>query len=113
MTFFQPVEIGGTYIPAGTYTMFAQPYPQQWIIKISQERFIGGAENRDITKDIAAVSVPTTSVADVREYFTIGFQKIDDYNVNMVICPAYATTWKKRSSQLMNLWSALYIPAPK
>lgn len=84
VTFFQPVEIGGTYIPAGTYTMFAQPYPQQWIIKISQERFIGGAENRDITKDIAAVSVPTTSVADVREYFTIGFQKVDDYNVNMI-----------------------------
>ena len=84
VTFFQPVQIGGTYLPAGVYTMFAQPYPQQWIIKISEERFIAGAENRDIDKDIVAVSVPTTSVADVREYFTIGFQKVDDHNVNMV-----------------------------
>jgi hypothetical protein len=84
VTFFQGVEIGGTYIPAGVYTMFAQPYPQHWIIKISEERFIAGAENRDITKDIVAVSVPTTSVVNVREFFTIGFQKVDDNNVNMI-----------------------------
>ena len=84
VTFFQPVEIDGTYIPAGAYTMFAQPYPQQWIIKISEERFIGGANNRDINKDIVAVSVPTSSVADVREFFTIGFQKVDDHNANMI-----------------------------
>jgi hypothetical protein len=84
VTFFQGVEIGGTYIPAGVYTMFAQPYPQQWIIKISEERFIGGAENRDISKDVVAVAVPTASVANVREFFTIGFQKVDDYHVNMI-----------------------------
>lgn len=84
VTFFQPVQMGTTTVPAGTYTMFAQVYPDQWIIKISTERFIGGSENRDITKDIVAVAVPTTTVADVRESFVIGFQKIDDNNVNMV-----------------------------
>lgn len=84
VTFFSPVEIGGEYIAAGTYTMFAQLYSSNWIIKISSERFIGGAENRDITKDVVAVSVPTTTVPKEREEFTIGFQKVDDGNCNMV-----------------------------
>lgn len=84
VTFFQSVEIGGQHVPAGTYTMFAQVHPSQWIIKISTERFIGGAENRDITKDIVAISVPTSRVPNVREQFTVGFQKVDADNVNMV-----------------------------
>ena len=84
VTFYQSVEIGRTFVPAGTYTMFAQVYPDQWIIKISKERFIGGAANRDITQDIVAVSVPTMSVPDVRESFVIGFQKVDDSHVDMI-----------------------------
>lgn len=82
--FFQPVEIGGTTLSAGTYTMFAQCYPDHWILKISEERFIAGTENRDITKDVVAVSIPTSQVANTRENFTIGFQKVDDSNVNML-----------------------------
>ncbi len=84
VTFFKAVEIGGSYIPAGTYTLFAQIYPTQWILKVSKQRFIGGAENRDITQDIATVSVATSVTSDVREAFTIGFQKIDDGNVLMI-----------------------------
>ncbi len=84
VTFFQPVEIGGTYIPAGTYTMFAQVYADYWVIKVSTERFIGGSANRDVTQDIVAVPVSTSTVPNVRESFTIGFQKVDDGNVNMV-----------------------------
>jgi len=84
VTFFQAVEIGGTHIEAGTYTMFAQIYPSNWVVKISSERFIAGVQDRDITKDVVAVSVPTTRVPNVREEFTIGFQKIDEGRVNMV-----------------------------
>jgi hypothetical protein len=84
VTFYSPVEIGGAYIPAGTYTMSADVYPNQWVVKISSERFIGGNSNRDITKDLVAVSIPTTAVPKVREAFTIGFQKVDDGQANMV-----------------------------
>jgi len=84
VTFYQPVEIGGEYLEAGTYTLFAQPYSSHWIIKVSSERFIAGTNNRDITKDIVAVSIPTEMVSKVREAFTIGFQKVDDGNTNMV-----------------------------
>lgn len=84
VTFYQGVQIGDVAIPAGTYTLFAQVYPDYWIVKVSTERFIAGTNNRDVTQDIAAVMVPTTSVPKVREAFTIGFQKVDENNVNMV-----------------------------
>lgn len=84
VTFFQPVQIGNTYVGSGTYTMFAQVYPDHWIIKLSTERFIGGSENRDMAQDVVAVPVPTTMVGESREAFTIGFQKVDDDEVNMV-----------------------------
>jgi len=46
VTFYQPVEIGGTHINAGTYTMFAQIFPSNWVLKISSERFIAGVYDR-------------------------------------------------------------------
>ena len=84
VTFFEPVEIGNTYVPRGTYTMFAQVYPDHWVIKVSTERFIAGSDNRDKEQDILAIAVPTVNVNKVHEFFTIGFQKVDEGNVNMV-----------------------------
>lgn len=84
VTFYQSVEIGNTVVPRGTYTIFATPYPNEWIIKISEERFIGGSANRDITKDLVAVAVPVQTVGTSREYFTIGFQKVNEGMVDMI-----------------------------
>ncbi|MEE9374185.1 MAG: DUF2911 domain-containing protein [Saprospiraceae bacterium] len=84
VTFYTPVEIDGTVITAGTYTMFAELHPSYWIIKISKERFIAGVENRDKTKDIVAVRVNVAKTKKEREEFTIGFQKVDEGNVNML-----------------------------
>jgi hypothetical protein len=82
--FANPVEIGGTFIDAGYYTMFAEVHPAHWVIKISTERHIGGTANRDVSKDIVHVSVPVMNMADSRESFTIGFQRVDDDHCNMV-----------------------------
>ena len=82
--FANNVEIGGKFIGAGYYTMFAEPHPDHWVIKISEERFIGGAANRDVSKDVVHVDVPVMNMADSRESFTIGFQKVDDNQCNMV-----------------------------
>lgn len=84
VTFFQPVEIGTTRVPAGVYTMFANVESGFWTFKISKERFIGGSQNRDITKDIVSITVPTTQVASVRESFSIGFQEVDAHTVHML-----------------------------
>lgn len=82
--FFVPVEIGGKTIPTGIYTMFAELHQDHWVLKLSTERFIAGTSNRDASKDIASVKIPTSQLDDVREAFTIGFQKIDEGNVNMI-----------------------------
>ncbi|MEO1628850.1 MAG: DUF2911 domain-containing protein, partial [Bacteroidota bacterium] len=79
-----PVEIGGVTINPGYYTMFAEVYPSQWILKVSSERHIGGTKNRDVSKDLVAVSLPVINTPESRESFTIGFQKIDDDNCHMV-----------------------------
>lgn len=84
VTFFQAVEIGTTRIPAGVYTMFAQLYADQWIVKISEERFIGGSANRDVAKDLVAIAVPTMVTSKARESFVIGFQKVDEGMVHMI-----------------------------
>ncbi len=84
VTFYQPVEIGTTRVPAGTYTMFANLDQNAWTIKLSTERFIGGTNNRDVTKDIVHIKVPAIKVDQVRESFSIGFQEVDEHKVYML-----------------------------
>jgi hypothetical protein len=84
VTFYQPVEIGGVYVSAGSYTLFATPYPNEWTIELSRERFVGGTANLDASKVVTAVTVPVTYRATPLESFTIGYRKIDDSHVEMV-----------------------------
>lgn len=82
--FYDNVEIGGMTVPRGYYTMFAELHPDHWIIKLSKQRFIAGAENRDTEQDILATKVMTSATKEVREQFTIGFQKVNEGLVNML-----------------------------
>ncbi|MEM8528294.1 MAG: DUF2911 domain-containing protein [Bacteroidota bacterium] len=84
ITFYAPVEIGGKML-RGAYTMFAEIYRNHWVIKFSTERNIGGTRNRDKSQDVVAVSVPLEFTAETRESFTIGFQKVDEGNCNMIV----------------------------
>ncbi|MFK7937474.1 MAG: DUF2911 domain-containing protein [Saprospiraceae bacterium] len=84
VTFFQPVEIGGTYVNRGTYTMNADVFQNQWIVRLSTQRNIAGTSELDPSKIVATATAPVSGVSKSREEFTIGFQKVDDGNVNMV-----------------------------
>jgi len=84
VTFYDNVEIGGKFVSRGTYTIFADVNQKEWTIKISSQRFIAGTKDRDKSKDVVAVSIPTENMPEVREYFTIGFQKVDDGQANMI-----------------------------
>lgn len=86
ITFFQPVEIGMVRVAPGTYTIFAEPKSaSKWIIKLSTERFIGGSQDRDVTKDIVHVDIPVVQVPNSRESFAIGFQDVDEHTVHMLM----------------------------
>lgn len=84
VTFYQAVEIGGTYVGRGTYTMNADIFANQWIVRFSTQRNIAGTSELDPTKIVATATAPVSHVSKSREEFTIGFQKVDDGNVNMI-----------------------------
>jgi len=80
--------------------MFAELHPNHWIIKLSKERFIAGTNNRDTSQDLVAVKVKTTETKEVREQFTIGFQKVNEGLVNMLF------EWNKTRATLpINLYA--------
>lgn len=84
VTFMQAVEIGGNYVSAGTYTMNADIFQNQWIIRLSTQRNIAGTAKLDPSKIVATGTATVSSVPKSREEFTIGFQKVDDGTVNMI-----------------------------
>lgn len=108
ITFYDAVEIGGKFINRGTYTMFADVNEKNWTIKLSKQRFIAGTKNRDKSQDVVAVTVPTAQLEEVREYYTVGFQKINDGLVHLIF------EWDKTQAKLpINLNPAFLSPEDK
>jgi len=101
VTFYQAVEIGGTFVNRGTYTMFADINQKDWTIKFSKQRHLGGNKDRDMSMDVASMKIPTKMVGESRESFTIGFQKINEGMVHMIFA------WDKVVAALpINLYPA-------
>ncbi len=71
--FYKAVSIGGTNIPAGTYSLFAIPEKDKWTIIINKELDMWGAYAYDESKDIAKVTVPVKSISNVVEALSIAF----------------------------------------
>ncbi len=85
ITFYGPVEINNTMINPGTYTVLADIYPEKWIIRLTTELGRAGHQNRDMSKEVLAATVPVTNVPNSREAFTIGFQKVNDNKCKLVV----------------------------
>ena len=83
--FYNDVEINGKTVGRGIYTMFAEVNEKSWNISFSTEKGLWGAENRDKSKDVARVEVPTVTTNSLRENLAIGFREIDDLSAHMVI----------------------------
>lgn len=85
ITFYQDVDVAGTTVGRGTYSVFATPTASNWTITFSSQKGIWGSENRDKSKDVVSVTVPTESVDATREALAMSFQKVDDEHFNYVI----------------------------
>jgi len=84
ITFYSNVEIDGVTVPRGTYSMFADVHEKYWDLKLSKQLFIAGTKNRDKTMDILTTRIMTSTTKEEFEQFTVGFQKIDDNNTNLI-----------------------------
>ena len=84
VSFMQPVEIGGKFVNAGTYTVNATIHPDHWMVHFSTELGVAGTANLDPEKVIASGKAKVKNLDNSREAFTIGFQEMSDDKVYMV-----------------------------
>jgi len=71
--FFKPANISGKTIPAGTYSLFAIPEKDNWVIIINKQADRWGAYSYDETKDLLRVTVPVKPLATAVEALAITF----------------------------------------
>lgn len=71
--FFKPVTIGGKAIPAGTYSLFAIPEADKWVVIINSQTDRWGAYTYDQAKDVVRVTVPVKPLNEVVEALSIVF----------------------------------------
>ncbi|WP_131538240.1 DUF2911 domain-containing protein [Pedobacter nototheniae] len=75
--FFKKVSIGGKKIKAGTYSLFAIPDKDKWVLIINSQTDKWGAFSYDQSKDIVRVEVPAKVLAKPIEYFSLTFVKTE------------------------------------
>lgn len=85
ITFYQAVDIGGTTVDRGTYTMFATPNENDWTISLSSQTGIWGAANRDASKTVAIITVPATRSDQPVEMLSMSFREIDTQTAHLAI----------------------------
>jgi len=85
ITFYQAVGIGSTTVNPGTYTVFATPSEKEWLVSFSTQRGIWGSENRDKSKDVATIKVPTYNANESLEALSMSFRQMDDQLVHLAI----------------------------
>jgi hypothetical protein len=69
------ITIGGTAVPAGTYTLFAIPEQNKWTLIISKKTGEWGTAYPGPSDDLARVDMKVSSLSTPMENFTISFDK--------------------------------------
>ena len=71
ITFGEEVEIGGTKIPAGSYSFYSIPGANEWEIIINKNTGNWGAMGYDTKDDVVRVKVKSTALPQSMETFTM------------------------------------------
>jgi len=69
------ISVGGTAVPAGTYTLFTIPDESKWTLIISKKTGEWGTDYPGPSNDLARVDMKTSSLPSAVENFTISFDK--------------------------------------
>ncbi|EAZ79336.1 hypothetical protein ALPR1_16848 [Algoriphagus machipongonensis] len=72
---FQDITLGGKALSAGTYSLFAIPNEGEWTIIINSDLDYWGAFKYDESKDVLRISVPSKSIEEPIESFSIRFEE--------------------------------------
>jgi hypothetical protein len=76
-TFVTPedVSVGGTLVPAGSYTLFTLPNKDKWTLIISKKTAEWGTNYAGPSEDLARVDMKVSALPSPVENFTISFDK--------------------------------------
>jgi hypothetical protein len=76
-TLVTPVDlvIGGTTVPAGSYTIFTTPNKDKWTLIISKKTGEWGTDYPGQANDLARVDMKVSTLPSPVENFTISFEK--------------------------------------
>jgi hypothetical protein len=76
-TLVTPVDltIGGTSVPAGSYTIFTVPNKDKWTLVISKKTGEWGTDYPGQSNDLARVDMKVSALPSAAENFTIAFEK--------------------------------------
>ena len=69
------VTVGGTSVPAGSYTIFAIPNKDKWTLIISKKTGEWGTDYPGPSNDLARVDMKVSALPSSVENFTISFEK--------------------------------------
>jgi hypothetical protein len=69
------VMVGGTHVPAGSYTIFAIPNKDKWTLVISRKTGEWGIPYPGTDQDFARVDMKASATPSAVENFTIAFDK--------------------------------------
>jgi len=72
------IELGGTRVKPGTYTLWTIPGPTEWKVILNDKQYgwgvsWGGVASREADHDVATATVPTGAMVENVEQFTIHF----------------------------------------
>jgi hypothetical protein len=72
---YQPIELAGKKVNAGSYALFAIPGEKEWTIILNSDLDFWGAYSYNAAHDVVRVTAPVSSLTETVENFTIQFEK--------------------------------------
>lgn len=79
------VFFDSTPLPAGTYSVFTVPGPDEWTVILNSQLGLWGSYAYNSAFDVLRTRVPVKRTADKSEIFTISLDKQDEENVLLIM----------------------------
>lgn len=67
------ISFAGRALPAGSYRMYAFPYKDHWRLCLNDDAGAFGYNEPDYSRDVLCINIPTQTVSNPLEQFTISF----------------------------------------
>ncbi|MEN8788177.1 MAG: DUF2911 domain-containing protein [Flavobacteriaceae bacterium] len=84
ITFYQDMNVGGTAVKAGTYSLFTIPGDSEWTVILNSNLNQWGAYSYDESADVARVMAATSKGSNSLEAFSVAFEDVDN-GVHMIM----------------------------